>query len=159
MWTAVDLLRHRYMSRSLAAVSSLWPFVPTWCLGTPSYHNGVEISEIRRFHYRRACGAVNSLLIDVIINWPRARRTVRMDLLPDTQNGGLRMRRECRERFARHRLQRKPLVSYPSMHHDTYITHVPWCMSGSLTRGGGESVPSIPGACAIRNFTYLTRGP
>ena len=37
--------------------------------------------------------------------------------------------------------------------------HVPWCMSGSLTCGGGENVPGIPGACAARNFTYLVRGP
>ena len=28
-----------------------------------------------------------------------------MDLLPDTKNCGLRMRRECRERFSRHRHQ------------------------------------------------------
>ena len=69
------------------------------------------------------------------------------------------MRRECRERFPRHRLQRKPRVSDPDMHHDTCGMHVPWCMSGSLTRGGGENVPGIPGACAIRNFTYLVRGP
>ena len=34
------------------------------------------------------------------------------------------------------------------MHHDTCVTHVPWCMSGSLTRGDGENVPGIPGACA-----------
>ena len=34
------------------------------------------------------------------------------------------------------------------MHHGTCVTHVPWCMSGSLTRGGGENVPGIPGACA-----------
>ena len=27
-----------------------------------------------------------------------------------------------------------------------------WCMSGSLTRIGGENVPGIPGACATRNF-------
>ena len=43
--------------------------------------------------------------------------------------------------FPRPRLQRKPLVSDP-------VTHVPWCMSGSLTRGGWENVPGIPGACA-----------
>ena len=49
-----------------------------------------------------------------------------------------------------HRLLRKPLVSDPGMH------HVPWCMSESLTRGGGENVP---GACATRNFTCLARGP
>ena len=79
-----------------------------------------------------------------------------MDLLPDTQNCGLRMRRE---RFSRHRHQRKPLVSDPGMHHGTCVTHVPWCMSGSLTSGGGENVPGIPGACATRNFTYLARGP
>ena len=34
------------------------------------------------------------------------------------------------------------------MHHGTCLTHVPWCMSGSLTCGDGENVPGIPGACA-----------
>ena len=81
-----------------------------------------------------------------------------MGLLPDTENCGLRMCRECRERFPRHRLQRKLLVSDPGMHHYTCVTHVPWCMSGPLTRGGGENVPGIPGACATRDFTYLVRG-
>ena len=57
------------------------------------------------------------------------------------------------------RLQKKSLVSDPGMHHGTCVTHVPWCMSGSFTRGGGENVPGIPGACATRNFTYLVRGP
>ena len=66
------------------------------------------------------------------------------------------MLREC---FPRHQLQRKPLVIDPSMHHGTCITHVPWCMSGSLTRGGWENVPGIPGACATINFTYLIRDP
>ena len=66
------------------------------------------------------------------------------------------MHRECRERFPRHRLQRKPLLSDPDMHHGTCVSHMPWCMSGSLTRGGGENVP---GACATLNFTYLARGP
>ena len=61
--------------------------------------------------------------------------------------------------FSRHRLQRKPLVSDPSMHHGTCVTHVPWCMSGSINRGGGENVPGIPGASATRNFSYLVRGP
>ena len=37
--------------------------------------------------------------------------------------------------------------------------HVPWCMSGSLTHGGGENVPGIRGAGAIHKFTYLARGP
>ena len=50
--------------------------------------------------------------------------------------------------FPRRRLQRKPRVSDPGMNHGTCVRHVPWCMSGSLTRGGGENVPVIPGACA-----------
>ena len=53
----------------------------------------------------------------------------------------------------------KETASYPGMHHGTCATNVPWCMSGSLTRGGGENVPGIPGACATRNFTYLARSP
>ena len=48
----------------------------------------------------------------------------------------------------RRRIQRKLLVSDPGMHHGTCVTHVPWCMSVSLTHGGGENVPGIPGACA-----------
>ena len=80
-------------------------------------------------------------------------------LLQDTHNRGLRMRRECRERFSRHWLERKPLVSDPGMHHGTCVSHVPWCMSGPLNCGGRENVPGIPGACTNHNFTYLSRGP
>ena len=50
--------------------------------------------------------------------------------------------------FPRGRLQRKPVASDPGMHHGTCVTHVPWCMSGSLTRGCGENVPGIRSACA-----------
>ena len=57
------------------------------------------------------------------------------------------------------RLPSKPSVSDPGMHHGMCVTHVPWCMSGLLTRGGGENTPGILGACATRNFTYLARGP
>ena len=64
-----------------------------------------------------------------------------MGLLADMENSCLRMRRECRERFPRHSLQGKPLVCDPGMHHGTCVTHVPWCMSGSLTLGDGENVP------------------
>ena len=78
---------------------------------------------------------------------------------PLTYNYGLRMRWGCRERFPRHRLQRKPLVSDPGMHHDTCVKHVPWCMSGSLTRDDGKNVPGIPDAWATLNFMYLARGP
>ena len=30
------------------------------------------------------------------------------------------------------------------MHHGTCVTHVPWCMSGSLTRAGDETFPTFP---------------
>ena len=58
-----------------------------------------------------------------------------------------------------------PHVSDPDMHHGTCVTHVPWCMPGSLTSGflwnrrWGGNVPGIPGACATFNFTHLVRGP
>ena len=67
-----------------------------------------------------------------------------MGLFPDTLNRGLRMRREWREHFPRHRLQGKPLVSDPSMHHGTCMTHVPWCMPGSIIRGAGKTFPAFP---------------
>ena len=44
------------------------------------------------------------------------------------------------------------------MHHSTCVTHVSWCMSGSLAPGPGENVPDIPGTCATRNYTYLAKG-
>ena len=59
----------------------------------------------------------------------------------------------------RHRLQRNPVFSDPGMHGGTCVTHVPWCMLGSLTRGGGEKDPGIPGACTTHTLTYLLRGP
>ena len=89
----------------------------------------------------------------------RSTDTRRDGSLTRYENCGLRMRRECRDCFLRHRLQRKQLISDPGMRHGTCVTHVPWCMSGSLTRGGGENVPGISGACTTRNLTYLVRGP
>ena len=54
---------------------------------------------------------------------------------------------------------KEPLVSDPGMHHGTCVTHLQWCVPESLTRGRGENVPDIPGACATGNFAYLVRGP
>ena len=68
-----------------------------------------------------------------------------MGLFSDTQNCGLRMRRKCQERFPP-----PPRVSDPDMHHGTCVTHVPWCMSGSLTSGflwnrlRGKTFPAFP---------------
>ena len=69
------------------------------------------------------------------------------------------MRRECRERFPHRRLQRKRLVSDPGMHHGTYATQVPWCMSGSQSMRRRGHVPGIPGACATHNFMYRVTCP
>ena len=71
-------------------------------------------------------------------------------LVPDTKNCGFGIRWECRNVFP------ATDVSDSGMHYSTCVTHVPWCMSGSQTRGGGEN--GIPGACATRYFTYLVRG-
>ena len=81
-----------------------------------------------------------------------------MELLPDTQNRGLCMRREWRERFPRRRGLAIP----------TCITARAWrtCRDAfrdrlqavSLEVGSGENLPGIPGACAKRNFTFLVRG-
>ena len=55
------------------------------------------------------------------------------------------------------------VVCDTTCHHVNFViicvTNVPWCMSGSLTRGSGENVRGIPGVCTTRNFTYLVRGP
>ena len=52
-------------------------------------------------------------------------------------------------------------ISDPDMHQGTCVTHVPWCMPGSLISyvGGEENIPSIPDTCATHNFGYLVRGP
>ena len=82
-----------------------------------------------------------------------------MGFLPDTWNCGLRMRRECRERFPRHRGLAIP----------TCITARAWrtrrdaCrerwLAVSFEVGGGKNVPGTPGACATKNFMHLVRGP
>ena len=96
----------------------------------------------------------------MVVNWSKNRvQTARMSRLvhgPLTRYVKLRMHRECREHFPRHRLQRKPLVSDPGMQNGTCVTRVQWYMSGSLI---GRNAPGIPGAWVTRNFMYLTRGP
>ena len=80
-------------------------------------------------------------------------------LLPGTKIAGCACTGNAGNVFPANRLQRKPLVNNPNMHHGTCVAHLPWCMLGSLTRGGRENVPDIPGACATRNFAYLVRSP
>ena len=61
--------------------------------------------------------------------------------------------------FPRRQFQKKLLYSDPGMHHGTCVTHVPWCMSGSLTCGDGENRSRHSRRMHIRNFAYLARGP
>ena len=46
--------------------------------------------------------------------------------------------------FPRRRIQRKPRVSDPGMQHGTCVKHVPWRMSGLLTRGGRDTFLAFP---------------
>ena len=55
-------------------------------------------------------------------------------------------------------LQMKPLVSDPGMHYGTCVTHVSWCMSGSLTRSGGETFVASA-AHAHRQFYVSGKRP
>ena len=61
------------------------------------------------------------------------------------KNCGLRMHRECRERFPRNQIQSKPLVNDPGMHHGMHV--------GIFNPRWRENVSGIPGACATHNFT------
>ena len=82
-----------------------------------------------------------------------------MGLLPDMENCGLRMRRECRERFPRHYGLAIPTCITARAWRtcrDAYRDRLP---AVSFEVRGGENVPGIPGACATHNFTYLVRGP
>ena len=55
----------------------------------------------------------------------------------------------ARNAAPRYRLQRKPLVNDHGMHHGTCVTHVPWYMSGSLTRGGSGGGGSGGGGVVV----------
>ena len=67
-----------------------------------------------------------------------------MGLLPDTQNRGLRMRRECRERFPRHQLQRKPLVC--DRHASRHVRNARAVMHVGIAkpRWRGKAFPAFP---------------
>ena len=74
----------------------------------------------------------------------RRKRFDGMGLLPDTQNCGCACAGNAGNVFP------SPQVSDPDMHHGTCVTHVPWCMPGSLTSGflwhrrRGKTFPAFP---------------
>ena len=68
------------------------------------------------------------------------------------------MRRWCRERFPRHRGLAIPTCITPR--ESRTCRDAPESLSSSfLWSRWWVNVPGIPSACAIRNFTYLIRGP
>ena len=78
-----------------------------------------------------------------------------MGILPDTQNCGLRMRRECRERFRRHRgLAIPTCITARAWHTCRDACRDRW-LAVSVEVSGGENVAGIP---ATHNFAYLVRG-
>ena len=57
-----------------------------------------------------------------------------------------------------------PRVSDPGMRHGASVTHVLWCIPGSLNSGflwsrWRENVPGIPGSCVIHNFAVSGKRP
>ena len=82
-----------------------------------------------------------------------------MGLLPDTSNCRLRMHRECRERFPRHRGLAIPTCIMARARRTCRDACRDRLLAVSFEVGGGGNVPSILGTCATRSFTYLVRGP
>ena len=72
---------------------------------------------------------------------------------------GLRMRRERRERFSRHRGLANPTgITARASRTCRDACRDRW-LAVFFEVGNGENVPDIRGACRARNFTYLARGP
>ena len=89
-----------------------------------------------------------------------------MGLLPDTENCGCACAGNAGNVLPATGGRRSWHTRHIVIYHGTCVTHVPWCMPGSLTRGfpalesvARKNVPGIPGACATRNAAYLVRGP
>ena len=53
----------------------------------------------------------------------------------------------------------KPLVIDPGIHQGAYVTHVPCCLSGSITRGGGKNVPRHSRRMRYPQFNVSVKRP
>ena len=86
------------------------------------------------------------------MTWLMERFDDGMGLLPGMSKCGLCMRRECRERFPRHRgLAISTCITVHACHdpcRDRWLVF-------SFEVGSRENAPGIPGACATRNFTIF----
>ena len=100
------------------------------------------------------------MLCDTISTHETFLSVLSMGLLRNTKNCGCACARNAGNVFP-------AAAGKQSRHTSRHVRYarVPWSMPGSLTRGfmlnsaAGENFPGIPGASAIRNFTYLVRGP
>ena len=103
-------------------------WAPCWT-HQPCYQGGLTFRRIYSSRTLwRSYRSVNYIIVDSIYGSTQFPQP--MGLLPKTQNCRLRMPRECRKRFLRHRPQRKPLVSNPGMHEARAVMHAeianPW---------------------------------
>ena len=104
-------------------------------------------------------GCIDIIFFTTAMTWWYHIITMGMGLLPDMQNCSLRMPQECWERFPHHRLQMKPQVNDPSMHHGTCVNTCRDACRDRYPPVTWENIPCIPSACATHNFTYQVRGP
>ena len=97
----------------------------------------------------------SNLIAEISSVWFISDRSIHGPLAKNL-NYGLCMHSQCGKRFPHY------WVSDSHLHHGTCVTHVPWCILGSLSSGflwWQENAPGIRGACTVRSFTYLVRGP
>ena len=99
---------------------------------------------------RKRLGTVLALIACNLGMFQDVAQAVWMGFLSDTKNCMLGMHRECWERYPRHWLQRKPLVSIPAVGDARAVLSV-----GITNPWWRENVPGIPGTCATHIFTYM----
>ena len=95
-------------------------------------HKWLSLQEVKRKIFKVTYQFNLSVYLDSLIPSIHVLYIISWASYQTRKNCGLRMRQEYQERFPRHRLKRKPLISDLGMHHGTCMTHVPWCISGSL---------------------------
>ena len=93
----------------------------------PSYLHSAEEDNLSPFDSKIACLCI---ALENPWNGPLT-RYVKLRVCACVRNAG--------NVFPATRFQRQSLVSDPGMYHGTCVMHVPWCMSGSLTHGGGKN--------------------
>ena len=119
--------KHIYLSEIIVASHTACTSSTTYVTTKPMYYtnlNTTDVTKVQPIWQLDYCIILSQANIKhqtwIIAKYFRF--SLPMGLLTDTQNCGLRMPLECRER------------PHPSNTH-TCVTNVPWCMPGSLTSG------------------------